>query len=186
MDLQKMAEGKQRAAEQRRAAEAERLAEDERRRAEAESRRAEEEQEREQRREAWEKKQLDPHVIRDFSQLETQLTTFYDELGILSKKAPNGPLNKFKLKFVNDTLKKVNVILGDGHRPFPDFDLFPESDMPSNSDAVLMLSHYLKSMDRIRDEHTHQKSSRAYTGTRYWCIKGEPFPEDTEDEDDEE
>lgn len=168
MDREKMAEGKRLATERRQAEEAQRQAEEE-------ARRIQKEKQERQRREDWERKQLDPAVIREFEQLEVQLQTFYEELSILSKKAPDGKMNKFKLKFVNDTLKKTNSLLGDTHRPFPDFELFSDEDLPSNSDAVLMLSHYLKSMERFCNDHSRGASSN---GAPIWCRKGEPFPED--------
>jgi hypothetical protein len=170
MNQEKMAEGRRRAAEERRA-------EEERLEAEQEARRVEEERRQQKRREDWERKQLDPEVIREFQQLEVQLKTFYDELSILSKKSPDGPLNKFKLKFVNDTLKKANAILGDTHRPFPDFELFSEDDLPSSSDAVLMLSHYLKSMARFQSDHSYWYGT-GIQSTQLWCKKGDPLPEE--------
>jgi hypothetical protein len=171
MDKEKMAEGRRLAAERRQA-------EEEQQQAEAEARRVEKEKHEQKRREEWERRQLDPAVIREFEQLKVQLNTFYDELSILSKKTPDGPLNKFKLKFVNDTLKKANVILGDTHRPFPDFELFSDEDLPSSSDAVLMLSHYLKSMDRFHNDH-----SNGSAGGRIWCRKGDPLPEEKTKDD---
>lgn len=173
MDKEKMAEGRRRATEERRAEEAQRQAEEE-------AHRVEKEKQEQQRREEWEKKQLDPAVIREFEQLEVQLKTFYDELSILSKKTPDGPLNKFKLKFVNDTLKKANAILGDMHRPFPDFEFFSDEDLPSSSDAVLMLSHYLKSMKRFCNDHSRGMSN----GVAIWCKKGDPLPEEKKKDED--
>jgi hypothetical protein len=175
MDKEKMAEGRRRVAEQRRA-------EEEQREAEEETRRVEKEKQEQQRREEWEKKQLAPAVIRDFEQLEVQLKTFYEELSILSKKSPDGKMNKFKLKFVNDTLKKTNAILGDSHRPFPDFELFSDEDLPSSSDAVLMLSHYLKSMERFRNDHSHWMGTGIH-GVNVWCKKGDPLPDEKEKKD---
>lgn len=172
MDQVKMAEGRRRAAEQRQADDQEWLVAQEAIRVEKEKRKRE-------RQEEWEKKQLDHAVIRDFSQLEVQMKTFYEELSILSKKSPDGPLNRFKLKLVNDTLKRVNAIIGDTHRPFPDFELFSESDLPSSSDAVLMLSHYLKSMMRFEVDHSYWGKG-AYSNQHYWCIKGDAIPDDDE------
>ncbi len=170
MDHEKMADGRRRAAEQRRI-------EKEQQQAEEESRWVEKEKQEQKRREDWERRQLDTEVIREFEQLEVQLKTFYDELSILSKKTPDGPLNKFKLKFVNDTLKKANAILGDTHRPFPDFELFSDADLPSSSDAVLMLSHYLKSMERFQTDHSHWVRG-SMGSVRHWCKKGDPLPEE--------
>ena len=177
MDKEKMAEGRRLAVERRQAEEAQRQAEEE-------ALRIEKEKQEQQRREAWEKKQLDPAVIREFGLLEEQLKTFYEELSVLSKKTPNGPLNKFKLKFVNDTLRRTNAILGDSHRPFPDFELFSDEDLPSSSDAVLMLSHYLKSMERFRNDHSHWTGTGIH-GYSAWVKKGDPLPEEKEKKKDE-
>ena len=175
MDHEKMAEGRRRATEQRRI-------EQEQREAEEEARRVEMEKQEQNRREDWERRQLEPEVIREFEQLEVQLKTFYDELSISSKKTPDGPLNKFKLKFVNDTLKKVNAILADTHRPFSDFELFSDADLPSSSDAVLMLSHYLKSMDRFQNDHSHWMRA-GISSVRYWCKKGDPLPDEKKEKE---
>jgi len=103
-------------------------------------------------------RRLTPATIRGFEMLRTQVKTFYDEISILSKKAPDGPLNKFKLKFLNDVLVKVTTILGEQFRPFPDFESFVDSELPSASDAALILSHYLDSMSKFHGHHTYKAS----------------------------
>ena len=120
------------------------------------------------------KERLDPAKVEHFETIRGQLKCFYEEISTLSKKAPDGKMNKFKLKFVNDTLKKTNAILGDTHRPFPDFELFSDEDLPSNSDAVLMLSHYLKTMKRFCNDHSRGTSN----GAPIWCKKGDPLPKE--------
>jgi len=87
---------------------------------------------------------------------------------------PDGPLNKFKLKFLNDILVKTTAILGTEYRPFPDFESFCDPDLPSASDAALMLSHYLSSMGRFYDDHTYKKDMM----TRAWYTKGEEESEE--------
>ena len=173
MDQEKMAEGRRKAVEQRRAEEAQRQAEEE-------ALRIEKEKEKQRLREEREKRELEPAVIRDFEQLRVQLKTFYDELSILSKKAPDGKLNKFKLKFLNDTLKNINAILGATHRPFPDFEVFADDELPSNSDAVLILSHYLKSLTQFFTDHSEKVGI-----DRHWCVKGAVALEHDEDDDEE-
>lgn len=42
-----------------------------------------------------------------------QVRTLKHEFGILSGKKPNDPINVFKLKYVNKTLKAANDVLGD-------------------------------------------------------------------------
>jgi hypothetical protein len=161
------------AMDQEKLAESRRLA-NEKRRAEAAQRRAEEEKElhEEERREQEEtdKLRLDEQSIEDFERLRVQLKTFYEEISVLSKKSPDAAVNKFKLKFLNDTLKKVTAILGPAHRPFPDFEAFDDGDLTTTSDVVLMLSHYLKSMAPFKDAHTYKDEDDE---KRYWYTKGD-------------
>jgi hypothetical protein len=138
---------------------------------EAELQRLEDEASEEERRQAEEDKlkELEPSAIQEFKKLRVQIKTFSDEMKILSKKNPDGPVNKFKLKFLNDVLKKMTMILGEAHRPFPDFESFEEADMPTTSDVVLMLSHYIESMGRFHGHHTYEASPHK----RYWHTKGD-------------
>src|SRR6266576_3931828 len=70
----------------------------------------------------------------EFEKLEQQLHSFLDEMSALSSKKPDGPVNKFKLNFLNATLKSINKIIDD-YRPFPDFEQFDVDSLPSNSDV---------------------------------------------------
>ncbi len=67
----------------------------------------------------------------------------------LSKKKPNDPVNKFKLKFVNNLLSQANELLSEERYPDKDFRLFDEDDLPSNSDVVMMLTQYSHALDRL-------------------------------------
>ena len=67
--------------------------------------------------------------IEIFEKLYTQIKGIYSELCILSKKAPDGSINKFKLKFVNQIILIANQILGTEYAPFTDFELFDEDDI---------------------------------------------------------
>jgi len=102
-----------------------------------------------------------------FDTLETQLLGMYEEIGILSKKKPDGAVNKFKLAFVNELLEKVNGFLGDDYQPFDSFSLFDADELPTASDIVFVLGQYLKSMDKFRFDNTYVDF-----GTYYWLIKG--------------
>ena len=46
--------------------------------------------------------------VDNFEKLSGQLISIYDEISLLSKKNPNDAVNKFKLKFINDLVKKSN------------------------------------------------------------------------------
>ena len=101
----------------------------------------------------------------EFEKLEQQLHSFLDEMSALSSKKPDGPVNKFKLKFLNATLGSINKIIAD-YRPFPDFEQFDVDSLPSNSDVVVILSQYAGAALRFREENT-----RYDTGAWYWIVK---------------
>jgi hypothetical protein len=104
--------------------------------------------------------------IPEFEKAEQQLHSFLDDMSELSKKKPNEPLNKFKLKFINTTLLKLNNILKDD-RPFNEFKQFDVDDLPSNSDVVLLLSQYAAAVHRFRVENT------TYDGDdSTWIVRG--------------
>src|SRR5579872_5415098 len=88
-----------------------------------------------------------------FEKGEQQLHSFLTEISELSKKKPDAPLNKFKLKFINDTLSKLNALLKD-NRPFADFQQFDVDDLPTNSDVVVILSQYTAAVHRFRIDNT--------------------------------
>ncbi len=66
-------------------------------------------------------------------------------------------MNRFKLRFINDTLKKATALLRVDCRPFADFEVFVDDDLPSTSDVVMMLSQYLNSMDRFKTGNTSKE-----------------------------
>ena len=112
-----------------------------------------------------------------FDTSEEQIKGMYNEIGLLSKKKPDGPVNKFKLKFINEILAKLNTLLGAKHRPLDGFDSFNEEDLPTASDVVFILSQYLKSMEKFRFDNTHYNGGRYYwtlnDGKESWKITRE-------------
>lgn len=115
--------------------------------------------------------------ISEFEKLEQQLHSFLSEISELSKKKPNDPLNKFKLKFINVTLSKLNSILKDD-RPFPDFEQFDIDDLPTNSDVLVILSQYEVAKYRLRTAHT-EKAKNDYNW--YWVVRGKLSDVETEE-----
>ena len=101
-----------------------------------------------------------------FEKLYIQIKDIHNELSILSKKSPDGAINKFKLKFINQLLSSANGILDDTYKPFNDFTLFQEDDMPTNSDIVLIISQYIKCLDKFKRDNVEIKS-----GDWYWVIE---------------
>ena len=88
-----------------------------------------------------------------FEKLEQQLHSFLAEISELSKKKPNDALNKFKLRFINQTLEGLNNLIED-HRPFSDFGTFNVDDLPTNSDVVVILAQYAAATFNFRRDHT--------------------------------
>ena len=101
-----------------------------------------------------------------FEKIQTQIKGLYNEVGILSKKNPNDAVNKFKLKFINQSLKEANDILKD-KKPYSDFDVFSSDDMPSVSDVVMILEQYYSALEKIRCANIKME-----WGHWYWIING--------------
>ncbi|SPF42408.1 conserved hypothetical protein [Candidatus Sulfotelmatobacter kueseliae] len=105
--------------------------------------------------------------IPEFEKLEQQLHSFLAEISELSRKKPNDPLNKFKLKFINSTLQGLNQLVGDD-RPFPDFESFDADDLPSNRDVVVILSQYAAAVHRFRLDNSAEDED----GDWCWIVRG--------------
>ncbi len=102
-----------------------------------------------------------------FEKLAGQVLGLYEEMSILSKKSPNDAVNKFKLKFINRQLSESNAFLGEPYRPFADFAIFSEDDIPQNSDVVFILAQYLQCMEKLRGDHVVIRN-----GVWYWHVEG--------------
>lgn len=105
--------------------------------------------------------------IDTFEKVQAQLEGLHSEISALSKKSQNDALNKFKLKFVNQILAEANTLLGNDYKPFSDFDLFDENDMPTTSDAAMMLTQYLSCLEKLRADNVIEEF-----GDWYWKIDG--------------
>ena len=72
----------------------------------------------------------------------------FNEFKELSKKKPDGAVNKTKIKIgVNRLLVKCKDVLQD-EVAIDYLDIIDEDDLPQNSDIVLMLSQYNAAMDQ--------------------------------------
>lgn len=107
--------------------------------------------------------------IQVFLKLQPKLQITHDEMSILSKKNPNDAVNTFKLKHLNNMLKQANAILGEEYKPFEDFDLFSEDQLPFNSDVVFILAPYLRSLEKLRCDNIQYNS---FEHEWYWVADG--------------
>ena len=100
-----------------------------------------------------------------FEKVHIQIKDIYSELSILSKKSPDGAINKFKLKFVNQVLTILNGLLGQESKPFPDFEVFDDDDIPTNSDVVFIISQYIQCLEKYKFDNI-----KILSGSWYWCL----------------
>lgn len=91
--------------------------------------------------------------VETFEKINTQLDGIYQEITALSKKSPNDGINTFKLKFVNKVLSDANSFLKEKYRPFDDFEVFNEDEIPTNSDVAFVLSQYLNCLELFRSDN---------------------------------
>ena len=105
--------------------------------------------------------------VNAFAIANSQLVEMYNEISVMSKKKPNDSINLFKLKFINKIISDANSIMGIEHKPFSDFELFDEDDLPNNSDITVMFSQYLNAMEKFRCDNIEND----YSGW-YWVIDG--------------
>ena len=103
--------------------------------------------------------------VERFEKLHIQIKDMYSELSILSKKSPDGAINKFKLNFINQLIEEANQLLGKRYMPFSDFQRFQEDDMPFNSDVVLIISQYIKWLEKLKYDNV-----KRFSGNWYWNL----------------
>jgi hypothetical protein len=114
---------------------------------------------------------MNTEQVESFIKLQPQIQSAYEEISLLSKKKPDDPLNKFKLRFINGMLSIANTLLGDSGKPFPDsFDQFDEDDMPTNSDVVFVLSNYIECLETLRCDNIQQETP--FPHKWYWIVSG--------------
>jgi len=77
-------------------------------------------------------------------------------------------VNKFKLGFLNQILSEANSFLPKQHRPFADFDVFKEEELPSNSDVTFIILQYLNCFEKLRADNV----TRSIQGGWYWNVEG--------------
>lgn len=104
------------------------------------------------------KKQVDdkPYTtaanVEKYETLKPLLEAMFHEFGELSKKKPDGALNKRKVELVNRLLRDVLVFL-DGEPSRTYLDPLNEDDLPQNSDVLLMLSQFVAAMKAFHNKY---------------------------------
>jgi hypothetical protein len=107
-----------------------------------------------------------------FDMLFPMLQSDLNEIRELSKKKQDEPLNKFKVKTINKKLEQVKTILA--KEPTNEFlELLDEDTFPSNSDAVLMISQFIKAMEQFKQKFYYRIDSYTYQ----WLTVENPEPQ---------
>jgi len=92
--------------------------------------------------------------------LKDLLASIYLEMKEFSKKKPDEPLNKFKVKNINRVLEPIKEILL--HQPTIEFlDLLDEDTLPSNSDAILVIGQFTAAMERFYNKYHYYSQAES-------------------------
>ncbi len=84
--------------------------------------------------------------------LMSLLNSMFREFQDLSKKKPDGALNKRKVEIVNRLLRDIHAIVEEeSTRAY--LDLLDEDDLPQNSDVVLILGQAVAAMETFREKY---------------------------------
>ena len=90
--------------------------------------------------------------VNQFEMLFPMVNSDLNEIRELSKKKQDEPLNKFKVRTINKKLEQVKVLLFD--QPTSEFlELLDEDTLPSNSDAVLMVSQFIQALEQFKRKY---------------------------------
>ncbi len=111
-----------------------------------------------------------------FKKVLSQINGLYKEIGLLSKKNPNDAVNKFKLTFINQTIKESNDLLGQEFKPYANFDIFGDDTTPTTSDVVMILEQYIAALSRLRANNIKSKKIESDWGVdtyqTFWVVDG--------------
>ncbi len=99
-----------------------------------------------------------------YQRVRSQLEAFHREFEGLAKKTPNGTLNPFKLKIVNQAIDDANGVLGKDFLPIRGFTQFTDEELPSHSDVSMVLAQYLEALEVLRCRNIKHDS----IGSWYW------------------
>jgi hypothetical protein len=111
--------------------------------------------------------------IERFDKVRVQMQQLATDFADLSKKAPDSPVSKFKLAFINEKLRDANTMLVAPFKPIEAFEEFDDAALPSNSDVVMVLGQYLKCLEQWRSANVHFERLGGYKTRWVWNVRGE-------------
>lgn len=116
-----------------------------------------------------------------FDMVLPMIESAHKEMSELSKKRQDGVLNELKVRYINRLLAEAKEALGDD--PSLAFvELLDESELPQNSDAMLVLGQWLAAMKQFKDRHHGTDPSMPGFSQR-WFTRESPHPYSDHDDD---
>jgi len=97
--------------------------------------------------------------IEDYKLLGNMLDSLLIQIAILSKKSPDGIMNLTKVKMINRILKPMKEEIFHNEPSSAFLDLLDEEQIPSNSDAVLVISQYKTAIKEFEKSYCNSYGS---------------------------
>jgi hypothetical protein len=101
------------------------------------------------------KEETKPISLKDYDEylfLLPHLKRILDDISTLSLKKPDVQLNTLKIKMINGILERINRIL-EQEKSFELLQLLAEEDLPTISDALLIIGQYHTALAQYREAH---------------------------------
>jgi len=96
--------------------------------------------------------------VKKFEMLFPMLDSDVAEIRELSKKKQDEPLNSFKVKIINKKLGQIKDLLK--NEPANEYlELLDEDTLPTNSDAVLMITQFINAMGQFKRKYYESDGS---------------------------
>lgn len=96
--------------------------------------------------------------VKKFEMLFPMLDSDVAEIRELSKKKQDEPLNSFKVKIINKKLGQIKDLLK--NEPASEYlELLDEDTLPTNSDAVLMITQFINAMGQFKRKYYESDGS---------------------------
>lgn len=110
---------------------------------------------------------LNREQVDEFEFIYTQLERFHVELHSLTRGKGNEALNNFKISLLNNLLGRAHRLLGPRYEAIAGFEEFDAEQLPSASDALVVVSQYLGALEKLRTDNIEQQYAKWY-----WIIDG--------------
>jgi hypothetical protein len=109
--------------------------------------------------------------VEKFQMLSGLLDSIFEEMKEFSKKKPDELLNQLKVTMINKVLKQIKEVLSS--EPTSEFlELLDDVTLPSNSDAVLIISQFRSAMEHFKNKfYVHDENRYEHR----WVTQEDPI-----------